>query len=162
MPDIVRVNHTPYSWTSSSHKFDGFPYSGVVAVDYEQKRDVKLVHASQQDGRPLGTTSGKYSVPNFTVRMLRDSAWALKLQLTVTGLGSYGDAEFTYRGSLFEPVIGSIPLVVLGETCRIIGEKQVHEEGIDELVTEYALSCLQLTENGLRLWSVTRQLAGLL
>ncbi|HEX8795454.1 MAG TPA: hypothetical protein VF765_31105 [Polyangiaceae bacterium] len=158
MPDIVRINHTNLSWTSLVFKIDNQPWQGIVSLDYEQKRERKVVYASRQDGRPLGKTSGKYSVPSFTMKMLKDSALALKAYLSIKGLGSYGDAEFGMQIQATEPVLGVLPITISAETCTIDGDKDGYEEGIDELLTEFTIGCLQLTENGLRLWSVVRGL----
>ncbi len=162
MPDVIRINHTLYSWTSCSFKIDGQPWKGVLSLDYEQKRERKVVYAANQDGTPLGKTAGKYSVGGVSLKMLRDSADALTTYLTGKGLGSYGDAEFGILIQTVEPVIGSIPLTASLEVCTIDGKKDAHEEGVDELVTEFDIGCLQMTENFKRLWSVTRGLGGIL
>lgn len=162
MPDVIRINHTIYSWLSTSYKIDGQPFTGIVELNYEQKRERKVVYAAKKDGRPLGKTAGKYSVPSCSMKMLRDSADALTTYLTAKGLGSYGDAEFGMMVQVAEPVPGALPITVLMETCTIDGKKDAHAEGIDELVTEFEIGCLQLTENGKRLWSVVRSIGGLL
>lgn len=162
MPDVIRVNHTLYSWPSCSFKIDSQPFEGIVELNYEQKRERKVVYAAKRDGRPLGKTAGKYSVPSLTLKMLRDSADALTTYLSAKGLGSYGDPEFGMMLQVAEPVVGALPITVLMETCTIDGKKDAHAEGIDELVTEFEIGCLQLTENGKRLWSVIRSLGGLL
>jgi len=157
-PNIIRINHTIFSWTSCAFQINGEPWKGIVEVNWEQKRERKVVYAANQDGTPLGKTSGKYSVTGFTLKMLRDSAEALKLELSALGLGSYGDAEFVFSGQMIEPVVGSVPITFIGETCTIDGEKEGHAEGVDELVTEFEIGCLAFTSNGLRLWSVTREI----
>lgn len=156
MPDVIRINNTIYSWTSCRFLIDGQPWTGVVALDTEQKRERKVVHAARQDGRPLGKTSGKYSVPSTTLKMLKDSADALTTYLTVLGLGSYGDAEFTIMVQAIEPVIGAVPLSMILSVCTIDGEKDGHEEGIDELLTEFEVGVLSATKNGKQLWSAIR------
>lgn len=158
MPDVIRVNSTIFSWTSCRFLIDGQPWTGIVALDYEQKREKKVVYAAQQDGTPLGKTSGKYSVPSCSMKMLRDSADALTDYLTLTGLGSYGDAEFTILVQAIEPVIGAVPMTAILATCTIDGKKDGHEEGVDELLTEFEIGALSVTENGKQLWSLQRSL----
>lgn len=157
MPDVVRIGHTIYSWTSTLHRFSGLPWEGIKSVDYSQKRERKVVHAARRDGRPLGKTSGKYTA-ELKIKMLKDSANALKQDLSALGLGSYGDAEFSYSLQVFEPqLLGTqLPIVVLFETCTIDEEHDAYEEGVEELLTEFTIGTLQITENLMRLWSVVR------
>lgn len=158
MPDLVRVNNTVFSWTSSRFLVDGSPMEGFVACDYEQKRERKIVHAARQQGTPLGWTSGKYSVPTCKIRILKENSQAFKQQLLLnpTALGSYGDAEFTMLIQAIEPTIGSLPITVAAAPCAVIGEREAREEGIDELVDEYDLAVLEMSTNGLVLWSLQR------
>jgi hypothetical protein len=162
MPDVVRVNNTIYSWTSCRFLIDAQPWTGLVSVDYEEKRERKIVYAARQAGIPLGWTSGKYSVPTFSMKFLRDSGNALTDYLTTGGLinpgaGSFGDAEWTFMLQTVEPTVGSIPITTVGVPCTIIGSKETHEEGIEELVTEFDIACLSLRHNGKQLWSAVRQ-----
>jgi hypothetical protein len=167
MPDLnlSRVNGTPYSWHSCAHFFNGLPYKGIVAANWEEEREVKIVHAGQQDGLPLGITAGRYMVKNVTFRLLTESAQMLMLDLTVAGLGSYGDAQFSYSNQLFEPSLQIPPAVPSLSTisgCRITGVKEVRENGVDELVTEFTCAALFVTRliGGVpaQLWSLTRSL----
>lgn len=145
-PNISRVNHVPYSWTSCAHFFQGLPYKGITAVTFKDKRELKLVHAAQQDGTPLGLTSGIYSVENLSFTLLRDSAADLMLYLTALGLGSYGDAEFNYLLQVYEPTVPpSLPQSTLISGCRITGVEDKQEMGSDELVTEFTAQALFIT-----------------
>jgi hypothetical protein len=165
MPDvnIVRVNRVPYSWNSCSHFFNGLPYKGLTAISYKESREVKLVHGAQQDGTPLGITAGIYKVENTSFTLLRDSATALMQDLTIAGLGSFGDAEFTYILSVFEPVSPpSLPVQTVLTGCRITGVEEKHALGADELVTEISVQAMFLlrTAGGvpMNLWSTVRSL----
>lgn len=160
-PNITRVNRVPYSWTSCSHFFAGLPYKGITGVTFKETREVKLVHAGQQDGVPLGITSGIYKVENLSFTLLRDSALGLMGDLTALGLGSYGDAEFTYTLQLFEPAlpVPSVPQTTLITGCRITGVEDKQELGSDELVTEFTCQALYLIRApGFALFSVARSL----
>src|SRR5258708_4075653 len=146
-PQLVHLNNIPYSWTSCAHFFNGVPYKGVTNVTYKETREVKLVHAAQQDGIPVGTTSGLYKVENVSFTLLRESALGLMIDLSALGLGSYGDAEFTYILQLFEfvptalpPQVPSVPQTVIISSCRITGVEEKQEVGSDELVTEFSVT----------------------
>src|SRR5260221_326541 len=117
MTDIIRVNNTIYSWNSSSFKIDGIPYIGIMSFDYEQKRERSVVYAAKKDGRPLGKTTGKYSVPSCSLKVLKDTWDQLSTQLTLKGLGSFGDAEFVIIAQFVE--IGSIPITIVCTGCTI-------------------------------------------
>lgn len=171
----LRVNSSIYSWTSCLQKIDNSPISplsnrpwGIVALDFEQKRERKVVYRNRQDGKPAGKTSGKYSVEGCSIKMLRESAQDLRdyLQIvkgiTVTPRGSYGNAVFEIIVQVSEPVPGHIPLTYILSDCTIDGDKDAHEEGIEELVTEFTIGCLAIEVNGRNLWSDNTGLAGLL
>lgn len=155
-PNLVRVNNTIYSSTSTVMNIDGEPWTGFKSIDYEQKRTRKVVHAGRQDGRPVGWTAGKYEGPTLKLKFLKDSASALKVDLAAQGAGSFGDHEFTFLLQCVEPVIGLLPITLVGNPCVIIGEHESREEGSDEIVTEFDVACLNLIENGLALWSYAR------
>jgi hypothetical protein len=162
-PNITRVNRVPYSWTSCSHFFNGLPYKGLTAVSFKETREVKLVHAAQQDGTPLGITAGIYKVENLSFTFLRDSAAQLMSDLTDAGLGSFGDAEFTYVLSVFEPVTPpSLPLQTVLTGIRITGVEDKHAMGADELVTEISAQAMfvmrTVAGKPMNLWSTTRSL----
>lgn len=159
MTDIIetRLNNTIYSATSCSWSIALAPFVGITALNYSEKRERKLVHASRKDGTPLGMTSGKYSVDSLSVTMLRSSFQRLIELLTPLGLGSYGDAKFPIVATYSEPlasISGVLPITIAIEGCRITGAKDSYAEGIEELVTEVDMMALALTRNGLRLWSV--------
>lgn len=156
MTDVIRVNNTIYSWNSTAFKLDAIPYNGVLGLDYEQKRERKVVHAMKRDGRPLGKTAGKYTVPTCSLRVLRDTWDKISTYLTAKGLGSYGDAEFVIIFQCIEPVPGATPLTVIMTGCTIDGVKSVNQEGVDELVTELEIGCLSIVENGKQLASLVR------
>lgn len=161
MPDVVRVGQIIYSWNSSVFKFDNQPFTGVVAADYELKRERKIVYAARQDGLPLGLTSGKFSVESFSMKMLIDSYDALTTYLTTKGLGSYGDPPFSWIAQCTEPISqapGLIPLTASSPYTWIVGSKAGYEEGVDEQLVEVTLASLSLTENGKQLWSALRSL----
>jgi len=163
MSDVLqtRLNDTIYSATSCSWLIAAAPYIGILSLDYSEKRERKLVHASRRDGTPLGITSGKYSVDSLSMTMLRTSFQQLITTLSVLGLGSYGDATFPIIATYSDvqaQLKGATPIVIAIEGARITGVKESRAEGIDELTTEVEMMAMGLTRNGQRLWSVANGL----
>lgn len=167
MAGQLRVNSALYSWTSCIFKVDNLPTApdgtpwDIVSLDFEEKRERKVVYSNRQDGRPRGKTSGKYSVPSVTMKMLTAQHMKLLQYLALsTGTPSYGDAEFGILVQVAEPVIGAQPITYSLKQVTIDDIKDGHEEGIDELVTEFELGVLNMSRNGLTLWSAIRGLPG--
>jgi hypothetical protein len=154
--DSVRLNGTIYSWLSCEFTIDGQEYEGFTDVEYEQKRERKVVFAARRDGTPLGKTAGKYTVPTLTFKVLRATAKMIKEYLTGEGNGSYGDAVFSFGLSVYEPDVNDTPITVIFDTCTWDGEKAGQSEGVDELLTEITIGCLAITENQMQLWSALR------
>jgi hypothetical protein len=162
----LRVGTSIYSWTSTEFRFDGLlttpsgnPWN-VVSVDYAQKRERKIVYSNRKTGRPRGKTPGKYSLEPMAVKMFEAQALELQQYLTQKGLGSYGDADFSFLLQVSEPVPGAIPITMVFEDCTWDGDKVTYEEGIEENLLEVTIGGLQMTRNGMRLWSVIRGLGG--
>lgn len=159
-PNRVRVNNTLYSWNSTRLTINGNPFTGgLLAVEHAQKRERKLVHAGDPAGRPKGWTSGKYSVPTLKMKFLKDTAAALKFDLSQTNSGalSFGDAEWSFSLACIEPVLPpNLPIMLVGGPCVITDVHESREEGIEEIVEEFDIMCLQLLENGVPLWSYQR------
>lgn len=157
-PNIVRINNTLYSWNSTRLTINGDPWTGgLLSIDHAEKRERKLVHGGDPAGRPKGWTSGKYSVATLKMKFLKDSAAALKLELAALGAGSFGDAEWLFSLQCVEPVLPpSLPITLAGGPCTITDCHETREEGVDELVEEFDIMCLQLLENGVPLWSLAR------
>jgi hypothetical protein len=158
--NVVRLNNTIYSWGSMIFRIDGQAKRGLVAADWEQVRERKLVHDNAPNQKPVGKTIGRYEVKSLSMKLLTDEWDALTTYLTTTGLGSYGDAEFTFMIQSNE--LGLAPLTVIGTGCNITSEKEATEEGIEENLTEIGITCMSLTRNGKRLWSVAKDITGLI
>jgi len=155
MTDLIetRLNDIPFSATSCSWLFAGAPFVGITAVDFEDKRERKLVHASRKDGTPIGLTNGKYLPGQVVVTMLRSSSQRLLELLTPLGFGSYGDARFPFIAKYQEILAPVPPVIVMVAGCRIAGVKETFAEGSDELLSVVTMDCLTITRNGLALYS---------
>lgn len=162
--EIVRVNQTTFAWGSSRFLIDGVPYEGILSIDYEEKLEIKEVHAARRDGRPVAYAgNGKYSVPNFKMRMLKDTFAVFQAQLAAgglirPGLGSYGDALWAFSAQCVEPIVGSTTISMVAAPCKVMGKRETREEGIEELVTEIDIKALNVIENGIPLWSLARSI----
>lgn len=156
MTDQIRLNNTVFSHQSCQWKLDAIPYDGILSMDFEEKRERKIVYAAKKAGRPIGWTAGKYTVPPIKLVMLKASGHRLLQQMTVKGLGSYGDAEFNMTMQNIEP--GNVPITHVFEPVCITGVKDGTAEGVEELTLEFEMACLSITRDGMRLWSVLRSL----
>lgn len=158
MSDIFRLNGVPYSWNSCIFAINGKPFTGILELSYEQKRERKVVYGAKRDGTPLGITSGKYSVASCSLKTLRLTAFEIKAMLTPLGLGSYGDASFSIALQVVEPSLTAVPITVVISGCVISGVKETQAEGVEELVTEFEITAETVVENGLVLFSRQRAL----
>jgi len=134
--------------------------TGTLSLDYEQKRDRKIVYGMKRNGTPLGKTAGKYSPSPVTVRFLLDDYTNLLLPaLTTLGLGSYGDASFPMMLTYEEPLNPLSTVNIAWAGCTIDGEKDAIAEGTDEAAVDVTIGPLAMTRNGQLLWSVTRSVS---
>lgn len=149
-PAFQRVSDTIVSWGSAVFRIDNMPISGVISADYEHKRTRKIVRSGVPGAAPLGRPTGLYSVPTFTVRMLKEDAAAfdtyLADQIAYEGFGSIADTPFTFTAQCVENDSHQV-LTAIGEKCLVDGKKSVYDEGVDALVDEYTFSCLQISES---------------
>ena len=155
--DVVRINNVIWSWTSARFLIDGNASQGLVALEYEDELEARTIESNVQDGLPLGMSGGRYRVGAFPMVMLSDSAKALKRYLAAKGvtqgIGSYS-ATFNLGIQLIAKDAGDFtPSTTAIVSCRILGERQVHEEGIDESLTEFRIGCLGITRDNVSLYN---------
>lgn len=158
MTDILRINGTPLSGNSASFRVMGSPFYGVVEGSYKVKRERKVVYGARRNGKPLGKTAGKVSF-ECTMKMLKASADAFTTLLTPLGAGSYGDAEFFMTWQWFEPPSPSgivLPITAVFSQCTIDEKGDATAEGVEELLTEFTIGCLDITENLKSIASIQR------
>jgi hypothetical protein len=159
---IFRLNGVPFSATSVVCRVEGVSYEGFMGATVKAKRERKVVHATRQDGTPLGLTSGIYSIDSFSWKLLASTANLIRLQLTALGFGSYGDANFTYQLQISEPVPLALPPILWTVSgCVVTSDGPTYEAGNDELVEEWELMATALDTNGMQLSSVVRGLLGI-
>jgi hypothetical protein len=166
--DVVRINNQTYAWSSLAFTVDGMATEGIVAVDYEDSLELRVIPSNVQDTLPLGMSLGRYQVGRFPLRMLRDSALALKNYLTTKApaaqSGSYGQATFTLglQLSAVDAPSGGVGSTTVFANCRIVGERAVHEEGIAAAITEFSVACLAIVQDSNSLFDATGQASALL
>lgn len=151
--DAIRINRTTWGWSSVIFTIDGSPCEGLVAADWEEQLELRVVGSNVQDGLPLGMSSGHYQVGRFPVRMLTDTARALKKYLTARAVSA---ASSSFMQAVFSAAIqlsgsdapDALPSTTVFSNCRIVGEKRVVEEGTGAVVTEFAFACLAIASDG--------------
>ncbi|HVH51981.1 MAG TPA: hypothetical protein VM690_07535 [Gaiellaceae bacterium] len=153
--DVIRVNNQPYSWTSTASSFNFIPYTGILSVSVAESLDVETVYDQNGDQRPIGATAGLYKVESFKIKMLRDSANSLTdMLVALPPFFSIGRTEFLFQLSCSEPLLlGSSPIILVADACRIIGIDETTEKGSEALVTEYTLWSKGITRNGKSLYT---------
>lgn len=168
---ILRLNQTPISWTSTRSLFNGiFAFSGITEVNVEESREGELVHAQQPDGTPIGITSGLYKVDSFGLQMTVDAGELLFETLALsfnplTGVagGSFGDARFSYQLIMGEPFGPQMSITVNG--CKIEKRKMSAQKGTGALVWDLEMKAMTVRSIGAlyglsgimsQLWSLQR------
>ncbi len=160
-PKFVRVSKTVWSIRSTRFQANGSPMTGILSVDYEQRRTRKIIASRIAGAPPLGRTTGLYSVPTMIVRMLKEDSGQFTAWLTTTAVNSPANAGSlafyktnpSYADPLFSFSIqcseGSDPfnaLTVLASDCVIESKKSVYDSGVGALADEFTISALSLVE----------------
>ena len=158
--DVVRVNTVCLSFNSVRVTVDNQPIESFVGVDWQEERETRQIASNSADALPIGMSRGKYKIERFPLRVLTDGSNALKRYLTAKaatqGFMSLSDATFILGVQLSGLDAGDyLPSITAFASCRVLGEKRVHAEGVDELVTELTIGCLGATQDGTSLWSAT-------
>lgn len=164
MPDNVRIGGLQYNWNSTITRIDSQMWRGITSVDWSEKLDVETVYSQTQDGKPIGGTSGQYSVDSFTVKMLWEYWEELKIYLATLAPGvppgnrgspgSYGQTTFTFQLSASEPLqLGALPIMLSASPCRVVGAKISAAKGNAALEAELAIWCQSLEINKITMFS---------
>jgi hypothetical protein len=150
--DIIRVAGRPYSWRSTSSKWNNVPYSGFLEFNVEHAREGEYVHGQSDDGGPLGITDGIYSVTSLKFKMLADTADMIRDDIALAaGSLSFGDVGplggSTYELQIFEPFRATLTYTVSG----IVIQKESFStaKGTEALAVEWECKALQLITTGL-------------
>jgi hypothetical protein len=138
---------------------DGVPYTGFLEVSWEESREGEYVHAQRSDGTPLGVTSGLYKVDSFSFKTLIDTGEQICQQLTATGLGSFGSAQWNYTLQIFEP--GNPTMTINISRIKIEKRKFSTAKGAEALAYEFECKAasVQVIGAGLGLVGVPTNLA---
>ena len=161
--EVFRIGGFMFSRTSVAVKVDGVPYTGIFDISGEESREGELVHGQRTDGTPLGITSGLYMPGPFTFSAYPDTAEQVLSQLSILGLGSFGNALFTLNLEIFESL--TLPIINL-QWNKVKIEKRATPIQTDAGAIAWKFDCkhqgMQSVGEGLGLGSVPNLLANYL
>jgi hypothetical protein len=100
--EVFRVGGFMFSRTSVQTLVDGVPYTGIVEVNGEEAREGEIVPGQRTDAPPLGITTGLFMPGAFTFKTYIDTGEMICEQLSVLGLGSFGNYQFPFILEIFE------------------------------------------------------------
>lgn len=166
---LLRVNGTPLSWTSTRSLVNGLEYEGFTSIDFTESREGEYIHAQRPDGTPLGITSGLYKIDNFDFEVLVDTGEMILQQLSISAsvapLGvaaaCFGDARWVYSLSVTEPAGPTITVTIGG--IKIEKRTLTTQKGTEALVYKFGCKATSLTTFGAggTLTGLPQQLASL-
>jgi len=143
--EIFRIGGFMLSRTSVKTLVDGVPYTGIVEVNGEEAREGEIVHGQRTDGTPLGLTSGLYMPGPLTFKTYIDSGEQMLQQLSVLGLGSFGNYLFTFILEIFEnPLLPAMTLT----WNKVKIEKRKFALPTDTTALMYEFECKHLGMQG--------------
>jgi hypothetical protein len=152
---VLSINGQRYNWNSTFSRIDGIPQGGIQKIVIGEKLDLETVYSQTQDGKPIGSTGGQYSVENFEITMLREWADSFTSYLAAKPpfIGSIGRTEFSYQLQISEPLLLATPILLSAATCRVVSIDEDQETGSKALVTIFKLWSDGLIKNGKTLYS---------
>lgn len=150
--EILRVAGIPFSWTSTSSKISGVPYTGILSFDVSESREGELIHAQRPSGLPIGITSGLYKVDSMSFKTLLDTGEQICQQLGAApgANGSFGNVRWDYTLEVFEPGCPTLTIHVTGvkiEKRKLVGVAK----GTEVLGYEFECKALLMTTIGAKL-----------
>jgi hypothetical protein len=158
--DAVRINRSTWGASSVLLTIDGQATESFVAIDYEERLELRIISSNIQDNVPLGMSLGRYQVGTFPLTMLRDGARAFKTYLTSKApaamSGSFGQATFDMGLSLSSVDSSNvIPSTTVFISCRVVGEQNSRDPESGALVTEFTIAALAIAQDGMSLFDAT-------
>lgn len=149
--DDIRVNGFTHSWASTKITIDDEQYVGISKISWDHAIEEGLVRG--QGGKPLGRTRGQYVPGAVTLTMRKSSAMALKDKLAAKSSDgkTFGAVTFPVVVQYLEP--DDTPITVELNSCRILKSTAANEQGADPTAEDVELSCLEVVENGKKLYS---------
>ncbi|MBN8609142.1 MAG: hypothetical protein J0L92_01055 [Deltaproteobacteria bacterium] len=149
--DDIRINGFTHSWASTKTTLDGEQYVGISKISWDHAIEEGLVRG--QGGKPLGRTRGQYMPGAVTLTMRKSSAMVLKDNLAKKSSDgkTYGETEFPIVVQYLEP--DDTPITVELNRCRFLKSTAANEQSADPTAEDIELSCLEVVENGKKLFS---------
>lgn len=149
--DTVRIRGKAFSAGSVVLKIAGLRLTGWSSIDWDQKRERKMVGPQDETQAPDALTRGKTTPGVLKLTMRRETAQLLKEHLaSMAGSTSYGDAEGW--GTTLQYIEGTKkPIVNEFRNQWWSSGGGSEKDGVDESNEAVELGFLQLLENGLTL-----------
>lgn len=149
--DDIRINGFTHSWASTKATLDGEQYAGLSKINWEHSIEESLVRG--QGGKPLGRTRGQYVPGAVTLTLRKASALELKKRLAQKSADgkTFGAVTFPIVVQYLEPDDTAITVEL--NNCRILKTSTANEQGPDATAEEIEISCLEIVENGVRLYA---------
>lgn len=151
-PTYTQVGGLRFGYRSCLFTVDNFPVVGVVGVAVEQKRVRKTVGSRTPGARPLGRTTGLYSVPVLKIKMLREDSEVLAQYIgqkttSLAQFGAYGDQTFKFSAQCLEDTNPDATVTMLAEQCVITGRNSDYDKAVGALIEEFTIEALQVAES---------------
>lgn len=149
--DDIRINGFTHGWASTKVTVDGEQYAGLSKISWDHAIEEGLVRG--QGGKPLGRTRGQYAPGTIALTLRKSSAQALKNNLAARSSDgrTFGGVTFPIVVQYLEP--DDTQITVELNQCRILKIASANEQGADAATDDIEMSCLEIIENGKRLFS---------
>lgn len=149
--DDIRINGFTHSWASTKVTIDSEQYAGLSKISWDHAIEEGTVRG--QGGAPLGRTRGQYAPGTVAVTLRKSSALELKKRLAAKSPDgkTFGSVTFPIVVQYLEP--DDTPITVELNRCRVLKSTTANEQGPDATADELEISCLEVVENGVRLFS---------
>lgn len=149
--DDIRINGFTHGWASTKTTLDGEQYVGITKIAWDHAIEEGIVKG--QGGKPLGRTRGEYVPGTITITMRKSSAAKLKENLAKKSSDgqTFGTVVFPIVVQYLEP--DDTPITVEINDCRILKPSTSNEKSPDPTMEDLEISCLEIVENGKRLFS---------
>ena len=149
--DDIRINGFTHSWASTKITIDGEQYVGMSKIAWGHAIEEGMVRG--QGGKPLGRTRGQYTPEAVSITMRKSSAQVLKNNLAAKSSGgrTFGAVTFPIVVQYLEP--DDTQITVELNQCRVLKVASANEQGTDPTADDIEISCLEVVENGKKLFS---------
>ena len=155
-PTYTQVGTIRFGYRSCVFLADNFPLLGIVGLTTKQKRARKNVKSGVPGARPLGRTTGLYSIPTLSVKMLREDSETFAQYLAQKNVGNgqdpgeYANVTFNFSAQCIETTNTAATVTMLASQCVVVDKSSDYDMAIGALVDEYTIEALQVAESDQR------------